>query len=59
MLALAVRLLDIGMFRVGSEQYAEEESGIGLATIRKQHIRIDDGAIAFDFPAKEEPAGGR
>ena len=51
-LALAVRLLDIGMFRVGSEQYAEEESGIGLATIRKQHIRIEDGAVAFDYPGK-------
>ena len=51
-LALAVRLLDIGVFRVGSEQYAEDESGIGLATIRKQHVRIDDGAVAFDYPGK-------
>lgn len=51
-LALAVRLLDIGMFRVGSEQYADEDSGIGLATIRKQHVRIDDGAVAFDYPGK-------
>ncbi len=51
-LALAVRLLDIGMFRVGSEQYADDESGIGLATIRKQHIRIEDGAVAFDYPGK-------
>ena len=58
MLALAVRLLDIGLFRVGSEQYAEEESGIGLATIRKRHVRIEGDAIAFDFPAKG-PAGGR
>jgi DNA topoisomerase I len=51
-LALAVRLLDIGMFRVGSEQYADEDSGIGLATIRKQHVRIEDDAIAFDYPGK-------
>ncbi|MFZ0972747.1 MAG: DNA topoisomerase IB [Solirubrobacteraceae bacterium] len=51
-LALAVRLLDIGMFRVGSEQYADDASGIGLATIRKQHIRIEDGAVAFDYPGK-------
>ena len=55
-LALAVRLLDIGMFRVGSEQYAEEDSGIGLATIRKQHVRIDGAAVAFDYPGK---GGGR
>jgi DNA topoisomerase IB len=51
-LALAVRLLDIGMFRVGSEQYAEKDSGIGLATIRKQHVQIEDGAVAFDYPGK-------
>jgi DNA topoisomerase-1 len=55
-LAMAVRLLDIGMFRVGSEQYAEEDSGIGLATIRKQHVRIEDDVVAFDYPGK---GGGR
>ena len=47
-LALAVRLLDVGMFRVGSAQYAEEDSGIGLATIREQHVQIEDDAVAFD-----------
>jgi DNA topoisomerase IB len=49
---LARTLLDIGMFRVGSEQYADDESGIGLATVRKRHIRIEDGAVAFDYPGK-------
>lgn len=51
-LAAAVRLLDIGMFRVGSEQYADEDSGIGLATVRKEHVRIHDGAMEFDYPSK-------
>ena len=51
-LASAVRLLDIGMFRVGSEQYADEDSGIGLATVRKDHVRIHDGAVQFDYPGK-------
>ena len=51
-LASAVRLLDIGMFRVGSEQYADEDSGIGLATVRKEHVRIHDGAMEFDYPGK-------
>jgi DNA topoisomerase-1 len=51
-LASAVRLLDIGMFRVGSEQYADEDSGIGLATIRKEHVRIDGDAVEFDYPGK-------
>jgi DNA topoisomerase IB len=51
-LAAAVRLLDIGMFRVGSEQYADEDSGIGLATVRKEHVRVHAGAVEFDYPGK-------
>jgi DNA topoisomerase IB len=51
-LAAAIRLLDIGMFRVGGEQYADEDSGIGLATIRKAHVRAHDGTIEFDYPGK-------
>jgi DNA topoisomerase-1 len=51
-LAAAVRLLDIGMFRVGGEQYADEESGIGLATISKAHVRVHGETIEFDYPGK-------
>ncbi len=51
-IAGAVRLLDIGMFRVGSEEYADDEGGIGLATIRKEHVSIQDGAVAFDYLGK-------
>jgi DNA topoisomerase IB len=51
-LACAVRLLDIGMFRIGSEQYAEEDSGIGLATIRKEHVTVHGDTVEFDYPAK-------
>ena len=51
-LAAAVRLLDIGMFRVGSEQYAEEDSGIGLATVRQDHVRVHGDAVEFDYPGK-------
>jgi DNA topoisomerase IB len=51
-LAAAVRLLDIGMFRVGSEQYADEDHGIGLATVRKEHVRVHGGTAEFDYPGK-------
>lgn len=51
-LACAVRLLDVGMFRIGSEQYADDESGVGLATITKQHVSVQRDSIAFDYPAK-------
>jgi DNA topoisomerase-1 len=51
-LAGAVRLLDVGLFRVGSEQYAEEDHGVGLATVAKEHVSIRGEAIVFDYPAK-------
>ncbi len=51
-LACAVRLLDLGFFRIGSEQYAEENDSYGLATLRREHVTIRDGEVVFDFPAK-------
>jgi DNA topoisomerase IB len=52
-LACAVRLLDVGLFRIGSEQYAEEDHGVGLATVRREHVTIrTDDTIVFDYPAK-------
>jgi DNA topoisomerase-1 len=52
-LACAVRLLERGFFRIGSEAYAEENDSYGLATMRKSHVRIEDGGVmVFDYPAK-------
>ncbi len=51
-LACAVRLLDRGLFRIGSEQYADEDGGYGLATLRREHVAFDNGSILFDYPAK-------
>ncbi|MCW3067291.1 MAG: topoisomerase [Solirubrobacterales bacterium] len=51
-LALAVRLLDIGFFRIGSEDYAQTNESYGLATILKEHVTIDGDAVVFDYPAK-------
>jgi DNA topoisomerase IB len=51
-LACAVRLLDVGLFRVGGEEYADEESGIGLATVRKDHVTVHEDSVEFDYPAK-------
>ena len=36
-LACAARMLDIGFFRVGGEEYAEQNNTFGLATIRREH----------------------
>jgi DNA topoisomerase I len=51
-LACAVRLLDRGFFRIGSEGYAEQNETYGLATIRKSHVRVDGGRLTFDYIAK-------
>jgi DNA topoisomerase IB len=51
-LACAVRLLDLGFFRVGGEEYAEANESYGLATIQREHISITGGEMVFDFPAK-------
>jgi DNA topoisomerase IB len=52
-LACAVRLLDRGFFRIGSEAYAEENGTYGLATIRCSHVSLGpDGLLEFEYPAK-------
>jgi len=51
-LACAVRLLDLGFFRIGGEEYAEANESYGVATVRREHVSIEDGEVAFDFPAK-------
>lgn len=51
-LAVAVRLLDRGFFRIGTEDYAVENETYGLATMRKGHVTVRDDTIVFDYPAK-------
>ncbi len=52
-LACAARMLDIGFFRVGGEEYAEQNNTFGLATIRREHTSVDrSGTVIFDYRAK-------
>jgi DNA topoisomerase-1 len=51
-LAAAFRLLDLGFFRIGSEEYAESNGSYGLATMRREHVSISRGVITFDYIAK-------
>jgi DNA topoisomerase IB len=51
-LATAVRLLDLGTFRVGSEQYAEDNGTFGLATLRREHVRVRGERVFFSYTAK-------
>jgi DNA topoisomerase IB len=51
-LAAAARLLDLGFFRIGSEQYAEQNESFGLATMRRDHVTCSKGVLTFDYRAK-------
>ncbi|NES13378.1 MULTISPECIES: DNA topoisomerase IB [Micromonospora] len=52
-LATVTRLLDMGMFRVGSDQYATgDDPTFGVATLRPEHARSRAGCVVFEFPAK-------
>ncbi|HEY6781365.1 MAG TPA: hypothetical protein VI111_10440, partial [Thermoleophilaceae bacterium] len=52
-LACAARLLDRGFFRIGSEDYAEENETYGVATLRKRHVSFEGAdRVVFDYEAK-------
>jgi DNA topoisomerase-1 len=51
-LACAARLLDRGFFRIGSEDYAEENDTYGIATMRKRHVTVDGEQVVFDYESK-------
>ena len=51
-LACAVRLLDLGFFRIGGEEYAEANESYGVATVRREHVTVNGREVLFDFPAK-------
>ena len=51
-LAVAVRLLDRGFFRIGSEDYAVRNETYVLATMKKRHVRLRGDVLLFDYPAK-------
>src|SRR5689334_13721641 len=51
-LAIALRMLDYGLFRSGNESYAEDNGSHGVATLLRQHVVARRDQVAFDFPAK-------
>lgn len=52
-LATVASLLDMGTFRIGSDQYAAgDDPTFGVATLRPEHTRTRQGAVVFEFPAK-------
>jgi DNA topoisomerase I len=51
--ASAVRLIDLGLFRIGGERYAELDHHYGAATLEKRHVNVMRDGITFTYVAKE------
>jgi DNA topoisomerase I len=52
LLAIALRMLDLGMFRVGHEEYVEENGTHGVSTLLCEHLAVTGDRVRFRFPAK-------
>ncbi|WP_280273048.1 DNA topoisomerase IB [Nocardia wallacei] len=50
--AVALGLLDRGVFRVGGEEYAEEHGTRGVATLLREQVRVSGSEMLFDYVAK-------
>ncbi|MBB5856096.1 DNA topoisomerase IB [Amycolatopsis umgeniensis] len=51
-LAGALRMLDLGVFRTGGEDYADENGTHGVATLLCEHVTVSEGCLLCDYPAK-------
>ena len=50
--ATAVRLLDLGYFRIGNDAYTQDNGSFGLTTLERQHVRRRGEVIVFTFVGK-------
>jgi DNA topoisomerase I len=50
--ATAVRLLDLGYFRIGNDVYVDENGSFGLTTLQRRHVRKKGSTVEFCFVGK-------
>lgn len=50
--AAAVRLLDLGYFRIGNDVYADTHGSFGLTTLERRHVRKHQDRLVFTFVGK-------
>jgi DNA topoisomerase-1 len=50
--AIALRLIDSGWFRVGSEQHARASGTYGITTLRKRHVSVRGHRVNLSFRGK-------
>ncbi|MFF1634832.1 DNA topoisomerase IB [Leifsonia sp. NPDC058248] len=51
-LAAALRIIDLGSLRIGSEEYLHANGSRGLTTLLCRHVAIDGDEVTLTFPAK-------
>jgi len=51
-LALSLRLLDVGLFRVGSDRYARDNRHYGLTTLLSNQVAVRHEQAVFDYTGK-------
>ncbi|MCI0140329.1 DNA topoisomerase IB [Arthrobacter bambusae] len=51
-LAAAVRLMDLGALRVGSDGYTRRNGSYGLTTLRCKHVQVNEDTVSLNFPGK-------
>src|SRR4051794_31536099 len=50
--AIALRLINLGWFRVGSERHAKESGTYGITTLTRRHVEVRGGRIRLAFRGK-------
>jgi DNA topoisomerase I len=50
--ALAVRLVNLGWFRVGSERYTKRHRTFGITTLNKTHVTVRGHRVSFRYRGK-------
>jgi DNA topoisomerase-1 len=51
--AVALRLIDLGWFRVGSDRYAKKHRTFGITTLRKTHVAVRGNRVTFKYRGKQ------
>lgn len=50
--AVAVRLINLAWFRVGSDRYAKSSRTHGITTLTKRHVAVKGSRVSFNFRGK-------
>lgn len=50
--ALVVCVLDESYIRIGNKSYLEENNTYGLTTLRRKHLKVNEGEVVLNYQAK-------